>query len=485
VFAQEPGSREVYVPYVPGGAPPATPMPTLAVGERVFGLMGRLEPSQDASYSHRLESEEAGVYALAGETPEVERQIEALASGPPPVMVKVWGVRMAQVGSGSLPLIVVSGILGLEAAPGPGGQSAPVAVVKFDLVNIYAEPSQAAARVGGVVARQACNVTGRNATRTWLYLECADGQEGWIDARLVEVQGSIESVPIRTVVVLPPTAAPTPTPLPTATPVPTPLVFRGWRMEMYSNAYLGGAPVGVTDTPAIDFNWADGSPSSLLPADNFSLRFTRREEFSPGYYQFTAQSDDGVRVYVDDQLLIDEWRAPTGRTYTVGRVLTGEHTLRVEYYEASGLANLAVRYAPVDQSPVWRAAYFPGVAPQGNPVLQQQEPRQQNPLDYNWGMSSPLPAQLGTDFWSARWEGDFPFEDGTYIFEVIADDGVRVWLDGLLVIDQWRDGYKQANNRFVGIGQGLHSVKVEYYERAGQALVRLWWYKESVYVGPR
>jgi hypothetical protein len=58
-------------------------------------------------------------------------------------------------------------------------------------------------------------------------------------------------------------------------------------------------------------------------------------------------------------------------------------------------------------------------------------------------------------------------------------------LDGLLVLDFWQDGYKQVSNRVIGVGQGRHTVVVEYYERTGNASVQLFWYRDSDYVGPQ
>ncbi len=82
---------------------------------------------------------------------------------------------------------------------------------------------------------------------------------------------------------------------------------------------------------------------------------------------------------------------------------------------------------------------------------------------------------MPADLWSARWSGNFAFEAGDYIFHAISDDGVRVSIDGLRVIDQWRDGYNNVTNRFVGVGQGVHSVVVEYYDRTGRAELQVWW----------
>jgi hypothetical protein len=56
---------------------------------------------------------------------------------------------------------------------------------------------------------------------------------------------------------------------------------------------------------------------------------------------------------------------------------------------------------------------------------------------------------------------------------------VRVYLDGLRVVDAWSDGYKEVANRFLGVGTGDHEIVVEFYERGGAASVRVWWYKDN------
>jgi hypothetical protein len=480
--AQAQTGGHVYLPTVPGGESVATPVPTPASGEQVFGLLGRLDSVRNRSYSYYLTTSDELLYGLAGETPAVEQQIAALAQGTPPVMVKVWGVLHDTANTAQEPMIVVSGILGTEAPAPVEGAATPIAIVKFDLVNLHAEPRESSATVGSVVLNQACNIIGRNLVSTWYLLDCSDGQEGWIDARLVEVQGSISGVPA-VIVAAPVTVEPSATATPQ--PLPTVQTFQGWRMEMYANPSLSGEPVALADVPAIDFDWQNGSPDSRVPADNFSLRFERQITFSSSYYRFTLQADDGVRFWIDERLLIDQWHGATNQLYSTDQFLTGSHELRVEYYEASGLASLHVSYAVSEGAPVWNAGYYRGVTPEGTPVLSQQEPRGQNPLDYNWGSSSPLPEQLGVDFWSARWTGDFQFDYGNYVFRVNSDDGVRVKVDGLLVIDQWQDGYKEVSNRFIGVGQGQHTIEVEYYERTGTASLEVWWYQEAGAVGPR
>jgi hypothetical protein len=71
-----------------------------------------------------------------------------------------------------------------------------------------------------------------------------------------------------------------------------------------------------------------------VPADGFSVRWTRSLHFDEGAYTLYAEADDGVRVYVDGQRLIDQWHDSDGSLYTAEVYLTpGTHTVTVEYYD--------------------------------------------------------------------------------------------------------------------------------------------------------
>jgi hypothetical protein len=106
--------------------------------------------------------------------------------------------------------------------------------------------------------------------------------------------------------------------------------------------------------PRIDFNWGLGSPDPRVPADNFSVRWTRRANFAQsGDYFFNARTSDGVRLWVDGKLVIDEWRdTPEGTFDTyVGRLNglgAGNHDVRVEYYERGGIAYAMVWWNRAD-----------------------------------------------------------------------------------------------------------------------------------------
>src|SRR5690606_29643241 len=84
----------------------------------------------------------------------------------------------------------------------------------------------------------------------------------------------------------------------------------------------------------INFNWGTGSPASGIPADNFSVRWTRTLNFNAGTYRFHVRMNDGARVYVDNNLIINDWVESPLRERTADISLSaGSHTIIVEYFE--------------------------------------------------------------------------------------------------------------------------------------------------------
>jgi uncharacterized repeat protein (TIGR01451 family) len=113
-----------------------------------------------------------------------------------------------------------------------------------------------------------------------------------------------------------------------------------WHGEYFANPSLTGSPALVRDDAAIDFDWGSGSPAPQIPSNNFSVRWTGTVTVAAGRFRFSTTTDDGVRLYVDGQLVIDQWRDQPPTTYNAERYLSaGQHTMRMEYYEGLGLAS--------------------------------------------------------------------------------------------------------------------------------------------------
>ena len=227
--------------------------------------------------------------------------------------------------------------------------------------------------------------------------------------------------------------------------------------------------------PLIDFDWGGGTPGSPINIDHFIARWTRTIDFAEGTYRFTTRSDDGVRVYVDGTLVINQWNdhGPTVHTGDVA-LTAGAHLVKVEFYENGGGAVAEMSYAPTGAPPpppppsgTWNAQYFSNRTLGGSPTVTRPEAA----IDFDWGGSSPDPA-IPVDNFSARFTQTKSYAAGTYQFTATADDGVRVFVDGVLVIDHWVDQPPTTYSANHFLTEGEHAVVVEYYENGGGAVVR-------------
>jgi hypothetical protein len=118
----------------------------------------------------------------------------------------------------------------------------------------------------------------------------------------------------------------------------------------------------------------------------------------------------------------------------------------------------------------YRAEYYNNRTLSGSPAFT----RCENSINYDWGTGSPGTG-VGVDNFSVRWTGRFSFNAGSYTFVAVADDGVRVWVDGSLIIDAWRDQGATEYRATRTLTAGEHEVKVEYYENGGGAVARVRW----------
>lgn len=114
-----------------------------------------------------------------------------------------------------------------------------------------------------------------------------------------------------------------------------------WLAEYFPNIHLSGAPaLQRCEAGSIDHYWTgpNGSPDpARLPVDGFSARWTATLSFPAGATRFITFTDDGVRVLVDGQRVIDNWtrHGITMDSATVP-LAAGPHTVRMEYFEAGG-----------------------------------------------------------------------------------------------------------------------------------------------------
>jgi subtilisin-like proprotein convertase family protein len=118
-----------------------------------------------------------------------------------------------------------------------------------------------------------------------------------------------------------------------------------------------------------------------------------------------------------------------------------------------------------------RAEYFADMAPQGTPCLTQIE----RSIDYNWGNGEVACGLV--DMVSVRWTADLTVPmSGAYTFYTTTDDGVRLYLDGVRIIDKWTSPDPEGESPTLELVTGqVYSLVMEYYENTGIAFAQLYW----------
>ncbi|GIL11434.1 MAG: hypothetical protein BroJett038_01540 [Chloroflexota bacterium] len=260
-----------------------------------------------------------------------------------------------------------------------------------------------------------------------------------------------------------------------------------WTGQYYNNAFLLGEPNLVRQDAAIAFDWGTGAPAPGLNSDGFTVRWASDPYFPAGTYRFWALADDEVRVNVGFAAVpqIDTFGNPkVGQIVSADVTLTeGVHHVQVDYRESTGQAYVYVTWAnlatnpagpnfPAPQSALnvglspWTAQYYANAALAGEPVLIQSEAS----INHNWGAGSPL-ASIPVDNFSARWTSLQTLEAGTYQISARVDDGVRVFVNGVAVINQWGPANAVTHTATITLPAGTHNFMVEYFEAGGNALI--------------
>lgn len=269
---------------------------------------------------------------------------------------------------------------------------------------------------------------------------------------------------------------------------PQPAAAQGgvvWTAQFYNNRFLLGTPAATTSYGQLSFDWGAGSPLTDVNADNFSARFATDTYFSAGTYRFYILADDAVQLWIDfpptQQPSLTSFNEPKpGQMLTVDVTLTaGTHHVQVDFRENEGVAYLYVSWAnlatnpsppafpaPVSLGGSWTAQYYNNTFLGNAPVVTRNEASPSR----DWSTGAPVEG-VPADNFSVRWTSVQNLTGGTYRIRVRSDDGVRVYVNGSLVINEFHPSSGQTYESSVTLGTGQHSIVIEYYEAQGFALL--------------
>lgn len=273
----------------------------------------------------------------------------------------------------------------------------------------------------------------------------------------------------------------------TTLPAPT----TGLSGTYFDNADLTGSTLVRTD-PRIDVDFGTGPPSANLGADQFAVRWAGQVLADRSEtYTFYTLTDDGARLWVNGIRLVNDWtdHGVVENRGSIALTAGRRYSLVMEYYDNSGggLARLLWSSPGTPKSVVPANRLFPpangltGEYFAGITLTGPAHTRLDGGVNFNWsnGFGDP---NVGTDLFSVRWTGRVtPQFSETYRFYANTDDGVRLWVNNVKLVDNWTDHGPVESSGTIGLTAGVrYDIRMEYYDKAGSALVQLLWSSPSV-----
>ncbi len=283
-----------------------------------------------------------------------------------------------------------------------------------------------------------------------------------------------------------------------------------WTAEYFGNKDLTGTPTStegfINITGGFSKNWGLGAPPNT-PVDNFSARYKTQQSLAPGLYKINASSDDGVRVWIDNQLVINDWTDSAGNRSGYFSSAGGYYPVTIEYKEAGGTAGLnyeIVKYQPYDTFGdgvglinSWNATFFTWNG-QATPIMDDAHKIGTVKLTgnvrgdgqwgmdlQNWGAGSPAPGVPVDNFAMHAYTRAGLTAGHTYEVWVRSDDGYQVFAHKLggspfnitpnALNGEWQPGaYGNAVKwTFVAPESGTFDFKINMFEGGGNAYVEL------------
>ncbi|WP_375513443.1 PA14 domain-containing protein [uncultured Nostoc sp.] len=270
----------------------------------------------------------------------------------------------------------------------------------------------------------------------------------------------------------------------------------GLKAEYYDNMDFTNLKQTRTD-PTVNFNWGRSSPDPSIGAETFSVRWTGQVQAKYSEtYNFYTTSDDGVRLWVNGQQIINKFVDQSATEYSgaIALVAGQKYDIKLEYYENKYDAVSRLFWSSssqtkqiIPQSQLYSKVNTPG---NGNGLKAEyydnidftnlKQTRTDPTVNFNWGRSSPDPS-IGAETFSVRWTGQVQAKySETYNFYTTSDDGVRLWVNGQQIINKFVDQSATEYSGAIALVAGQkYDIKLEYYENKYDAVSRLFWSSSS------
>lgn len=226
---------------------------------------------------------------------------------------------------------------------------------------------------------------------------------------------------------------------------------------------------------AVDFQFSDGSVLRNSP----DLDSTGNDLHARGCHGGQIPLNKWTNIQSD----IGKWQA--GRSITriwIAYDQPGKTGQFRGYIDDLAISRTNTIFSPADpglyKADFWNYATTP-VIPARTPDFTTKT----SAIAYDWFAAPPSPL-IHHDKYVARFAKTQLFDSGNYTFTVTADDGVRVLLDGKIIIDQWHDQAQTTYTTTRAVGVGTHSVVVQFYQNRGRSTLKFSYSKTQLVPAP-
>ncbi len=208
------------------------------------------------------------------------------------------------------------------------------------------------------------------------------------------------------------------------------------------------------DTEPAGLNINVDGQSKIAPIEVLSVDGIERTLAAP-LYQVR-----GTTIYK-----FDNWQSSSDNSRILKFIAGEQNNLKAEYKEEEVF---------IGNGTGLTADFFDGIDENdldtNTPIFSRIDPI----VDFDFGVGEPIP-QVGNDQFMIRWRGEVlaPVTEN-YTFIVTSDDGIRLWINGRPIIDQWKNqGATESSGTFYMEGGVKYKIRMEYYEDGGAASVKL------------
>lgn len=324
------------------------------------------------------------------------------------------------------------------------------------------------------------------------------------------------------------TQRPRPTPKPSDTPAPggtqyptsTPGVVpsatpgtgepeeigTGLRGEYYDNPDFTGLVATCIDSE-INFDWANNLPHPDLKNDG-SISIRWEGQIKPQHtemYAFYINRGYGVRLWVNDIMVINEWTKDIWGMSSFGHIfLVGgqKYNIKLEYYEFNNYGNygnIKLEWSSMNtpREVVPQSVLFPSEKSKessGNEggfkadffndmdFEDFREKMMESDNNFNWGIDYPYKSMFNNEIFSSKWTGEIqPLYSEEYTFYITYSSGAVLWVNGTMVINGWNDMWNATNTGKIYLEAGKkYDICLEYYKNMGSEEIKLEWSSPSM-----